>query len=377
MLETLWSGAATIAEIARSTSLSRTAAESVLADLMTRGWAVDGGPPAQRSLAPGRPASVFHFSPEAGHIAGIDIGAHHVSACVAGLTGEKISTVRVIADESMPAAQRLALASRALEQALTESGRSTDDLWAVTVGSPGVIDKGKVIHFGGAGMPGWIGLDIAEHFADATAGIVLVEGDSALGALAESAYGAGRGVPDLVYILSGIRTGAAVIVNGQTLRGHRGAAGLVGELPELRWRDIEHQIYARSRSADEAATRGEIFDRARTGDAGARAIVQDFADALAVGASAMVLALDPEVLVIGGPNTENADLFLERFTAEIAKRCPILPDVRISTLGPDAVLTGSVRLGIEAISRALHEAVETQPAFPAPSNRIAAGSRAT
>ncbi|MGV8912063.1 MAG: ROK family protein [Rhodoglobus sp.] len=376
LLETLWDEPATIAELARSTSLSRTAAESVLGDLISAGWIVDGGPPSERALTPGRPASVFNLAPDVGYVAGVDIGAHHVSACIATLTGEKIAIVRQVADEQMTSTQRLQLATQSLHAALAQAGLSTDDLWTITIGSPGVVNKGTVVHFGGAGMPGWIGLDIAKHFAGVTAGTVRVEGDSALGALAESAYGVGAGVSDLVYILSGIRTGAAVVVNGQTLRGHRGGVGLVGELPELRWHHIEHNIFDRTRASDETATRNEIFDRARVGEASALAIVKDFAHALASGAAAMVLALDPEVLVIGGPNAENANLFVDDFRSELAKRCPLVPDVRISSLGPDAVLTGSVRLSIETISTALHAAVETQSAFPVPNKHIAASQQA-
>ena len=41
------------------------------------------------------------------------------------------------------------------------------DLWAVTIGSPGAISTdGTVLHFGGTGMPGWIGLNLRERFRD-------------------------------------------------------------------------------------------------------------------------------------------------------------------------------------------------------------------
>ncbi len=370
VLKTLWRGPATIAEVARSTSLSRTAAEAVLADLVATGWIIDTGPPLVPSLTPGRPASVFHFAPNAGHVGGVDIGAHHVSACVASLAGTKVSTVHLFADEQMPAKERLDLAGRALEGALFECGLVADDLWAVTVGSPGVIDRGKVIHFGGSGMPGWIGLDIAQHFTNMLKGVVLVEGDSALGAVAESTHGAGIGVSHLVYILSGIRTGAAIITNGAVLRGHRGGAGLIGELPELRWRDIEHTIYDRSYSDNDATVRQNTFTRARRGDAASVATILEFADALAVGAAAMVLAIDPEVLIIGGPNAQHADIFLERFTTGIVARCPVVPDIRVSRLGPDAVLTGSITFGLESIVSALESFVESGTTFPSPTRDI-------
>lgn len=347
-------------------SLSRTASESVIGDLVKAGWVVDEGPVASRTATPGRPASVFRMAPDLGFLAGVDIGAHHVSACVADLAGDLLATVRLDAEESADAEERLELALTALRDAADQSEVSLADLWTVTIASPGVIDDGTVVHFGGEGMPGWIGLDIAGWFSAVCDAHVLVEGDSALGAVGELAHGAGKGVSDMVYILSGIRTGAAVVVGGELHRGNRGAAGLVGELPELRWRELELESYGRDAYAGARPDRREIFRRARDGDARARAAVNDFSDALGLGLAAMVLAINPEIVVLGGPNARDGDLFIERLRADIEARCPLPPELRLSPIGSDAVLAGCVRMGEEAIRGALRDSVERRPSFPAP-----------
>lgn len=364
VLEQIWDTPATVAELARATSLSRTAAEAVLADLLAAGWVRAGGPRSDRAGTVGRPAAFYSLAPEGGYLAGVDIGAHHVSGAIARIDGERLATVHLPADEDTPAEDRLQAAAEALTAALDEAGVSADALWAVTVGTPGVIDDGKVIHFGGQGMPGWVGTDVARAFDDVTAAPVFVEGDSALGALAEMAHGAAKDVEDFVYILSGVRTGAAIVAHGELHRGHRGGAGLVGELPAVRWRELEHELYGAPDLPAPRPTRQEIFARADAGDPQAMAAVADFGRTLAVGSAVMVLAVDPAVLVLGGPNAQHAHLFLDQFTQVLTDLCPLPPTVEVSTLGPDAVLAGTISRGIASLRRGLWQAVESQPAFP-------------
>jgi predicted NBD/HSP70 family sugar kinase len=94
------------------------------------------------------------------------------------------------------------------------------------------------------------------------------------------------------------------------------------------------------------------------------AALTDFGAALAEGAAAMVLAVDPQLLVIGGPNAAQAELFLEPFTRRLAELCPLVPEVRVSTLGQDAVLQGTLTLAVDALRRGLWNAIETRNSFP-------------
>ena len=366
VLEHIWLAPSTVSDIARATSLSRTAAESVLGDLVDSGWAFDGGPQNERTVTPGRPASLYHFARGVGYVAGVDVGAHHVSAGIADLAGERVATVRVAVDESLPAQDRVQVARHTLEQALAKAHVNQKETWALIVGSPGVIDQGRVVHFGGDGMPGWIGLDIASEFSHFTDASVLVGGDSALGALAEMTHGAALGASDMVYLLSGVRTGSAIAIDGVLRRGYRGGAGLVGELPELRWRDLEHERYGQASFSAPRPDRLEIFARAERGEAEALEAVADFADVLALGAAAMVLAINPEIVVIGGPNAQFAHLFLDHFVERLAARCPIVPDVMASSLGQDAVLAGSIQMGLDEIHRTLRDGIESHHSFPSP-----------
>jgi predicted NBD/HSP70 family sugar kinase len=194
---------------------------------------------------------------------------------------------------------------------------------------------------------------------------VLVEGDVALGAHAELAVGAARGHSDIVYVLCGVRTSGASIVNGRVHRGVHGAAGIVGEMPELRWADL-NETYGSAVLSDPRPSRQEIFELARNGNGPAIAAVDEFAVDLATGAAAMVLALDPELLVIGGGSAPGADVFLTRFETTLRSICPLPPQIAVSTLGSEAVAVGGISLAAANLGGVLETAVRDREAFPSP-----------
>ena len=112
-----------------------------------------------------------------------------------------------------------------------------------------------------------------------------------------------------------------VMVGGRVHRGVHGAAGIVGEMPELRWAELNER-YGSSVLASPRPSRQEIFDAARAGDPAAVAAMEEFADDLATGAAAMTLAIDPELLVIGGGSSPGADVFLPRFEESLREWAP-------------------------------------------------------
>ena len=58
----------------------------------------------------------------------------------------------------------------------------------------------------------------------------MVDNDANLGALAEAAFGAGRGARDLVYLKVASGIGAGLILNGRLYRGSGGLAGELGHV---------------------------------------------------------------------------------------------------------------------------------------------------
>lgn len=340
---------ATTAGLSRATGLSRPSVNSLVTELVDLGW-VDVVEPVPDGLG-GRPPQRFRYRADAGHLAGLDIGVHRVTAVVSDLAGTVLAGRELEADADAPPAERLARVDAALRDALDDAGLAPERIWAVAAAVTGPVDStGRTSLF--SPLPGWTEVDLVAHLKEAFACPVRVENDVKLALLAESEWGVARGARDVVYILAGLRTGAAALVNGRLVIGHAGAAGEIGALPAVRWlRAVDRLEHAPGmpESAQGSGFAAWTFERARRGDAEARKRVRKYARDVATGASALVLTLDPELLVLGGGSTPWADLWVPELGAAVGRSVIRMPEVRVSSMGSDHVARGAVRLAMAQV----------------------------
>jgi hypothetical protein len=81
----------------------------------------------------------------------------------------------------------------------------------------------------------------------------------------------------------------------------------------------------------------------------------------------MVLAVDPDAVVIGGASSVHAHQIRDRIEDGVRGRCPIAPPILVSTLDSNAVLMGAVRLALVQIEDILRSAVQAGDPLPQPS----------
>ncbi|MFD0474163.1 ROK family protein [Nonomuraea thailandensis] len=74
---------------------------------------------------------------------------------------------------------------------------------------------------------------------------------------------------------------------------------------------------------------------------------------LAVGAAALVLTLDPQVVILGGGYSRSADLLIEPFERELGRLCLRVPEIRASDLGADSVALGALRVALDQVDARL------------------------
>ena len=81
----------TIAQLARTTGLSRPTVDGALAALISRGLVsiADGSVGGGRDA--GRPAKLYTFEASAGLVAGLDVGAHVIRVLLADLGGTVVA----------------------------------------------------------------------------------------------------------------------------------------------------------------------------------------------------------------------------------------------------------------------------------------------
>ncbi|WP_433063010.1 ROK family protein [Dactylosporangium sp. CS-033363] len=355
---------ATVTELAKLTGLSRPAVDVIAQGLVTGGWATIVEPGG--SSVVGRPARRYRFRATAGHVIGVDVGGHKVLALLADLDGEVVHTARRSVAADAGPAERLAALDHVLAEVLREGDKTADDIWAVSVGVTGPVDaSGRTTLF--TPLPGWQEVDLAAHLSDRFTCPIVVENDCKLAALAERWQGAASDANDIVYLLAGMRLGAGLIIDGVLRRGYGGAAGEIGALPAVRWLAAPAHLQRcpgvpASVNPDDAAA--WVFNAARAGNRDARTAINRYVKDLAIGTAALVLALDPQVVVYGGGFSRSADLVLEPLQRELAKLCLRVPDVRASTLGADSVALGALKLALNEVDRRLFTAGLSAPVAP-------------
>ncbi len=340
-------GPRTLSEVSAVTGLSRPTVEDVIEDFV-RLRIVRELPPEPGGA--GRPARRFRFNADEGFVAGIDLGVHTVLVMLANLEGEVRHVVRTTVDPALDGHGRLAVTRSALERCLEESGAPAGRLRAVGAGTPGIVRDGTVTLC--TVLPDWTGLDLSRALAAFLPVPVTVENDANAATIAEHWRGAARHVQDAVCLLAGHRIAAGILIGGRLHRGHHGGASELGLLHVLRWDDAPARLLAAHPGGGDLAG---VFAAARSGDARATAAVEGFTDDLATGAAALLLAIDPALLVLAGGLSRAGDLIIGRLREHLTTLCPYAPEITASTLGDEAVATGAVRIALERA---------TAPLFP-------------
>ncbi|MFD1659981.1 ROK family protein [Streptomyces caeni] len=345
---------ATLTEITGVTGLSRPTVEGVVEDLIEAGLVVEKAAEEGAARRQGRPARRFRFRAEAGHLLGLDVGAHRVTALLADLDGRELGTLSKEVAETASADQRLERLRGAVAELLRRAGVARGSLRAVGVASPGIVEADGTVRLGTA-LPEWTGLKLGERLSRSFRCPVLVENDANAAAVAEHWKGAATESDDVVFVLAGLSPGAGALIGGRLHRGYGGAAGEIGALhllgrgasPETLLSTTDEPL----QPLDEQQV-ADVFALARDGDQRARAAVERFIQRLVHDVAALVLALDPELVVIGGW-AAGLDGVLEPLRQELARYCLRPPRVALSRLGEAAVATGALRLALDHVEEQL------------------------
>ncbi|AXH95590.1 ROK family glucokinase [Ornithinimicrobium avium] len=250
----------------------------------------------------------------------------------------------------------------------------------VGIGAAGFVaaDRGTVVF---APHLSWRDEPLREKLSGRLGLPVVVENDANAAAWAEHRFGAARGESHLVMVTLGTGIGGAMLVDGRLQRGRHGLAGEFGHMtvvPDGRacpcgqrgcWEQYASGTVLRRGALEVLAAggpdaaallgacggdpeqlRGEDVTRlAGAGDRASTALVAEVGRWLGAGLAAVVAALDPGMLVVGGGGSEAGELLLAPARAELARRLPgrgyrPVPPVRAAELGVGAGLVGAADL---------------------------------
>ncbi|MEU5126017.1 ROK family protein [Streptomyces mobaraensis] len=340
----------TLTDLVKATGLSRPTVEGVVEGLIDSGLVAEASAEEGVARRQGRPARRFRFRAEAGHLLGVEIGPHRVAALLSDLSGRVTGSAAAEVTETASADERLERLRATVADLLRRADVPRGALRAVGVASPGIVEADGTVRLGTA-LPEWTGLPLGERLRRSFRCPVLVENDANAAAVAEHWKGAARGVDDVVFVLAGLSPGAGSLIGGRLHRGFGGAAGEIGALHLLGREATPEEVLSPTdeplHPLDEAQV-VRVFALAREGDERARAAVDRYLRRLVHDVAALVLALDPELVVVGGWAAGIGGV-LDPLRTELARYCLRPPRVALSLLGDSAVATGALRLALDHV----------------------------
>lgn len=214
-------GAASRAQLARETGLSKPTVSSALAALEEAGLVREAGTHAPER---GRVAVLYAPDPAAGYALGIDIGRSWLRVAVADLDGGVVARadVRNRARSSGAMADLVVSTAR---QVVANSGLGAHEVAHAVVGTPGVYDGERRRVRYAMHLPGWGRAGLFDRMREELGIPLEVHNDANLAALGEYTYGVGAGSRLFAYILIGTGLGMGVVSEGGCSRGARRGRG--------------------------------------------------------------------------------------------------------------------------------------------------------
>jgi glucokinase len=252
------------------------------------------------------------------------------------------------------------------------------------IGVPGLVDRGTGTTLFLPNLPTkWRGVGVGEVLSSRIGCPVYLLNDVRAATLGELTFGAGaQGVGTMVFFSIGTGIGGGVVIDGKLRLGPLGAAGELGHqtiLPDGPWcgcgnrgclealasgpaiaaegirllrSGLAPRLYELMGGESDAVTPREMRAAAEGGDEAVKAAIVRAAGYLGIGVANLVLALHPELVVLGGGVAGLGPLLLDAVRSVVRDRVRIFPvdDLAIerSRLDDKAGIYGGLALAMKA-----------------------------
>ena len=284
------------------------------------------------------------------NVIGVDMGGTKILSAVIDAEGNILGTAKVPTKADAGTSVVIDRIADSIQKAIGTSGVNETSIEAVGIGAPGPLDPetGVVIF---APNLGWRDVPLKAEL-EARVGIpTFVDNDVNIGTLGEHAFGAGKGVQNIVGIFVGTGIGGGIILQGELFHGASKTAGEIGHiivkadgprcgcgrrgcLEALASRTAmtkqfqkaikkkgKKSVISKLTNGDLSAIRSGVLAKAiRANDKLTLKIFKKATKYLGIGIGSIVNFLNPEMIILGGGVVEALDdTFLDNIRAAAAK----------------------------------------------------------
>ncbi|MDA3892299.1 MAG: ROK family protein [Salinivirgaceae bacterium] len=194
----------------------------------------------------------------------------------------------------------------------------SDSVVGIGIGLPGVMDKKEGIIRAITNIPSFTNIPIKQIVSDYFNVPVFIDNDVNCFVLGEKFFGAGKNFRNVVGLSLGTGMGTGIITGNTLLEDANGGSGEFGEVPYL---DDNIEAYCSGEFFTRALgkTGDEAYELAKAGDQQTLKIFTEFGTHLGKAIHIILLAFDPEIIIIGGSAANSSKYFHEAMMTELNK----------------------------------------------------------
>ncbi len=338
------------ATLAEMTGLNRSTVSRLVNELISHQFVREVGFTSARI---GRPSIQLELNSHVGYIVSAEVAADFILVICTSFTSKIICEHK----ENIPGGiGQQAIMNRllaVLRQAVN-TGRDAYNgrgiLLGIAVGFPGLLFAPNLT---------WRDIAVRDILRQALGdGPIFVDNEANMGALGEYFFGAARGYEDILYISAGVGLGGAIIYNGHLVMGKAGFAGEFGHMtmdidgepckcgnrgcwetqvgPAAIARYARQAIDGQQDSllrgrvlAGDLSTIRTVVEAADAHDAVALMALQKVGHYLGVGIASLVNALNPDLILLGGPLSLAGSFLLPIIHEELERRALLWNEQKI------------------------------------------------
>ncbi|MDD8021456.1 MAG: ROK family protein [Acidobacteriota bacterium] len=275
---------------------------------------------------------------------GVDLGGSQVRAgLIQGNQLVKIAA-RAIRSQGTP------------EEVLSDLTGVLDEVWSFEVegiglGVPSVVELETGTIYEVQNIPAWQQVPLKKILETRYPATVYINNDANCFVTGEKYFGLGRPYNNFVGLITGTGLGAGLIINNRLYSGPNCGAGEFGMLPYL---EANFERYASGQFFIKSFGHSgqEFYQQAKAGEKRALEIFQAYGHHLGEAIKAIMYAVDPEAIILGGSVSQAYEFFKDSMAATISSFAysPALNriEIKVSTTENIAIL-GAAALYLDSL----------------------------
>lgn len=364
--------------LAQMTGLNKTTVSSLVQELIDQRFVHEVG---FDVTSAGRPAMLLDLNPAGGVIISCELGVDFISVIATNFAANVVWRHRAEIPQTHTQQVAIAHLLELLEKAIAISCDAYGRLLGMAVGVPGLVDQGSGTLFFAPNLD-WKDIPLGQILRTTFNVPVFIDNEANLAALGEHYFGAIQNHNEVLYVSVGIGLGGGIIRDGQLFNGATGFAGEFGHIvldPNGKqckcgnrgcWEtfvnpaalfDYLHQaldqgpesLLTQHLAQPEHLTIAQVAQAAQAGDAVARSALGKIGYYLGLGIASLVNALNPDLVVLGGPLGQAGEQLLPEINRVLANRVlhwrrqatPVI----LAQHGSDACVMGGLAMVYQAI----------------------------